>query len=160
MRIDITQNPYSIQLEAVVDNIKHKRFQVLRQKDDHIGERIEKMTKVRGWKKIDEELSVIPEPHWKHHVVLVPLSKSAVLYKDICDKMKNIPNLHIVSIEEIRNPFLEETYEGMKKIIKKQCPNVNPNEQELFHGTKNEGIDGIAEDGFDDRYFAVGMYGK
>lgn len=64
------------------------------------------------------------------------------------------------SIEEIRNPSLEETYLGMKKLIKKQCPNQNPNEQELFYGTKGDGIDGIVEDGFDDRYFNGGLYGK
>ncbi len=103
---------------------------------------------------------MIPEPHWKYHAVLVPLPKTAVLYTEVESKMSVIPNLRIVSIEEIRNPFLEETYEGMKKLIKKQCAHGNPNEMELFHGTKAEGVEGIIEDGFDDRYFAVGMYGK
>jgi hypothetical protein len=48
----------------------------------------------------------------------------------------------------------------MKKLIKKQCTGADPKEQELFHGTKGDGIDGITEDGFDDRYFNTsGMYG-
>jgi hypothetical protein len=52
----------------------------------------------------------------------------------------------------------------MKQIIAKQCPGQNPNEQELFHGTGGEGIDGILNDGFDDRYwgtnFGMGKFGK
>jgi hypothetical protein len=160
MRIDITKKPYSIELETIVDNIKNKRFQILRPRDSKMDKRIEKMVNIRKWNKINEELSVIPEPHWKYHAVLVPLPKTAVLYTEVESKMTVIPNLRIVSIEEIRNPFLEETYEGMKKLIKKQCAHGNPNEMELFHGTKAEGVEGIIEDGFDDRYFSVGMYGK
>jgi len=160
MRIDIAKKPYSIELETIIDNIKNKRFQILRPRDARMNERIDKMINIRKWEKLDQELSVIPEPHWKYHAVLVPLSSTAVLYQEIKNKMSVIPNLKIQSIEEIRNPFLEETYEGMKKIIKKQCKGANPNELSLFHGTKADGIDGIVEDGFDDRYFAIGMYGK
>ena len=160
MRSDIAKKPYSIELETIIDNIKNKRFQILRPRDVHMNERIDKMINVRKWQTFDQELSVIPEPHWKYHAVLVPLSSTAALYQEIKNKMSVIPNLKIQSIEEIRNPFLEETYEGMKKIIKKQCTGSNPNELSLFHGTKAEGIDGITEDGFEDRYFAVGMYGK
>jgi len=160
MRIDITESPYSIELETIIENIQNKRFQVLRPRDVRMEDRIEKMINVRGWKKIDAELSVIPKPHRKYHAVLVPLPRSAALYKEVTNKMSAIPNIKIQSIEEIRNPYLEETYEGMKHIIKKQCPNANPNEKFLFHGTHDDGIAGIVEDGFDDRYYAKGMYGK
>ncbi|UJR07046.1 hypothetical protein I4U23_011334 [Adineta vaga] len=160
MRIDIAKKPYSIELETIIENIKNKRFQLLRHNDYHMKQRIDKMINVRKWQKIDEELSVILEPHWKYHVVLVPLSHTAVLYNEIKHKMSSIQGLNILSIEEIRNPSLEETYEGMKKMIKKECLNLNPNEQKLFHGTKAEGIYGIAENGFDDRYYTVGMYGR
>jgi hypothetical protein len=160
MRIDVTQKPYSIELETIIDNIKNKLFRILRPVDAYLTERIDKMNK-RGWKETGERLSVIPSTHWKQNVILVPLLRSAVLYTEVSKKMDNIPGVNIVSIEEIRNPFLEETYEGMKKLIKKQCTGANPNEQELFHGTNGEAIDGITEDGFDDRYFnANGMYGK
>ena len=162
MRIDVTQKPYSIELETIVDNIKKKQFRVLRPDDAQLKIRKTKMIDSRGWKEIGQPLHVIPEPHWKHHVVLVPLTRSAVLYTEVSTKMTNgITGAQILSIEEIRNPFLEETYEGMKKLIAKQCPGNNPNEQELFHGTKDKGIDGITEDGFDDRFFnAGGMYGQ
>jgi HrpA-like RNA helicase len=160
MRIDVTQKPYSIELETIVDNIKNKLFQILRPIDKHLQDRIKKMN-LRGWKETGEKLSIIPEPHWKHNVILVPLPKSAVLYIDVSNKMSSISGIRIISIEQIRNPFLEETYEGMKKLIKKQCTGANPNEQELFHGTKGDGINGIIEDGFDDRFFnSAGMYGK
>jgi hypothetical protein len=160
MRIDITQRPYSIELETIVDNIKNKFFQILRPMDKYVEERVNKMT-MRGWKQTNH-ISVLPEPHLKYYVVLVPLPRTAVLYTDVSNKMKSsISGVQIVSIEEIRNPFLEETYEGMKKLIKKQCTGANPNEQELFHGTKGEGINGIKEDGFDDRYFNTGgLYGR
>ncbi|CAF4443045.1 unnamed protein product, partial [Rotaria magnacalcarata] len=41
----------------------------------------------------------------------------------------------------------------MKKLIAQQCPGFNPNEQELFHGTSDDGIKGILEYGFDGRFF-------
>ena len=76
--------------------------------------------------------------------------------------MKSINNgLRIVSIEQVKNPHLEEMYEGMKKLIAKQCVGHKPNERELFHGTSGDGINGIAEDGFDDRFFnPSGAWGK
>jgi hypothetical protein len=161
MRIDITQKPYSIELEAIVDNIKNKRFQILRPDDVFLNERIDKMENIRGWTRMEQVLSVLPEPHFKYNAILVPLPRSAVLYKNVSQKMQNIGGVQILSIEEIRNPSLEETYEGMKKLIKKQCTGANPTEQELFHGTSGEGIDGIKENGFDDRYFNTsGLYGK
>ena len=160
MRIDIAREPHHIELEKIVENIKSKRFQVLRQIDANLTTRIDKMIKTRGWTKIDPDLSVVPLPHFKRNFVLVPLPHTSILYKDIHKKMQAIGAITIVSIEEIRNPSLEETYLGMKKLIKKQCPDQNPNEQELFHGTKGPGVIGIVEDGFDDRYFEGGLYGK
>ncbi|CAF1184384.1 unnamed protein product [Rotaria sordida] len=107
----------------------------------------------RGWTQDGLIISVIPDPHYKYYAILVPLPSSATLYTDVSTKMKSIPSVQIVSIEEIQNPYLEETYEGMKKLITKQCPNQNPNERELFYGTKNVESQGITEDGYDDRYF-------
>ncbi|CAF1156498.1 unnamed protein product [Rotaria sp. Silwood1] len=159
MRIDIQRKPYEIELEKIVNNIKNKRFKVLRPLDHYVRIRIDKMER-RGWTQDGPVISVIPDPHYKYYAILVPLPSSATLYTDVSTKMRNIPSVQIVSIEEIRNPYLEETYEGMKKLIAKQCPNQNPNEQELFHGTKSAGIIGITEDGYDDRYFnAGGLYG-
>jgi hypothetical protein len=69
-----------------------------------------------------------------------------------------------LSIEQIRNPLLEEAYLSMKQLIAKQCIGQNPNERELFHGTKGEAIDGILNDGFDDRFwgtnYSKGNWGK
>ena len=159
MRIDITQRPYSIDLETIIDNIQNKRFQVLRPRDSRLDERIDKMINIRGWKKINQELSVIPQPHRQYHSVLVPLPKGT-LYNEIKTKMNVITNIKILSIEEIRNPHLEEMYEDMKNLIKKECPGGNPKEHLLFHGTSGDGIEGIAENGFDDRYYMGGHYGK
>jgi hypothetical protein len=69
-------------------------------------------------------------------------------------------SVKVLSIEQIKNPYLEDAYEAMKKIIAKQCQGSNPNERTLFHGTHGPGINGITEDGFDDRFFnASGAWG-
>ena len=161
MRIDITQRPYSIELETIVENIKNKRFLTLRPIDNNLNRRIEKM-KHRGWTQMEGGLSVMPEPHKGFHAILVPLPRSSDLHAAICQKMQNIAGAQVKSIEEIRNPFLEEIYEGMKKIIKRQCPKTTSCEHPgLFHGTTGDGIDGIIDVGYDDRFFNTdGLYGK
>jgi hypothetical protein len=69
-------------------------------------------------------------------------------------------SVQVISIEQVKNPYLEDSYEAMKKIISKQCSGFNPNERTLFHGTKETGINGITEDGFDDRFYnASGAWG-
>jgi hypothetical protein len=161
MRVDIQQRPYSIELESIIDNIKNKRFRVLRSEDHTIQERIDRMTRIREWTQFGETFPYLPSPDSKYRSVLVPLLPSSVLYRDISEKMKNISNnIHIKSIEQIRNPLLEDAYEAIKEIIAHECPGSNPNEQELFHGTSEDAIQGIIDNGFDDRYFADGMYGK
>ena len=161
MRIDIQRSPYSIRLETIVTNIKEKKFQVLRPIDHFVEERIKKMN-MRGWTQTGPVIMVVPEPHQKYHAILVPLPSSAVLYKEISQKMKSISgSVTIVSIEQVKNPGLEDTYLGMKKVIARQCPQDNPNEQELFHGTKHDCCDAITQDGFDDRFFSSGgLYGE
>ncbi|CAF4735422.1 unnamed protein product, partial [Rotaria sp. Silwood2] len=88
----------------------------------------------------------------------------STLYKALSQEMKKIGNsVQIISIEEIKNPLLEDTYEAMKKMIAKQCKSrgYDQNEHKLFHGTHGPGIAGIVEDGFDDRFFnPTGAWGK
>ncbi|CAF4108149.1 unnamed protein product, partial [Rotaria sordida] len=154
MRVDIQRKPYFIELEMIVDHIKNKCFQVLRPVDWVVKERIDQMINIRSWVQIGEALSVIPDPHPYNHVLLVPLPSSANLYQHLISLMGIISNaLQIISIEEIKNPSLEDTYEAMKIVIAKQCAAYNPNEQLLFHGTHGAGIEGITEYGFDDRYY-------
>jgi len=119
------------------------------------------MTNIRGWTQLGEPFSVIPEPPAKYYALLVPLPSSTDLYQILSQEMKKISNsLQIISIEQVKNPYLEEAYEAMKKIIAKQCSGFNPNEQKLFHGTNGTGINGITEDGFDDRFYnATGAWG-
>ncbi|CAF5077272.1 unnamed protein product, partial [Rotaria magnacalcarata] len=154
MRVDITHNPYAIELETIVDNIKNKRFQVLRPIDDFLQPRIDKM-KSRGWTQLGQPMHVIPNPPPKYQVVIVPLPESTELYRTLVQTMKTYINnqVQVLSIKQIKNPLLEESYLAMKQLIAKQCKGENPNERELFHGTKGEAIDGILKDGFDDRYW-------
>ncbi|CAF3369854.1 unnamed protein product, partial [Rotaria sp. Silwood2] len=155
MRIDITKPPYSIELESIVENIKSKRFRILRPNDSQVEERIKRMN-LRGWAQVGEPLNIILPPPPKHYAMLVPIPKTSTLYKALSQEMKKIGNsVQIVSIEEIKNPLLEDTYEAMKKMIAKQCKSrgYDPNEHKLFHGTRGPGIAGIVEDGFDDRFF-------
>ncbi|CAF1315484.1 unnamed protein product [Rotaria sordida] len=137
MRIDITRSPYLIELKTIVENIKSKHFQVLRPIDKLVTDRIQKMT-LRQWTQTGESMNYIPPPPLKHYAVLVPLSTSSTLYQALSQQMQQIgSSVRIVSIEAIKNPLLEDTYEAMKKTIAKQCKSqgYNPNEQKLFHGT-------------------------
>ncbi|CAF1615408.1 unnamed protein product, partial [Didymodactylos carnosus] len=161
MRVDIQQRPYLIELEAIVDNIKNKRFQILRPIDYRLEERVDKMVNIRHWTQLGQPFLVVPNPDPKYWSVLVRLPSSDKLYKDVEAQMKNIENnTTILSIEQIRNPLLEDQYEAMKRIIAKQCSSFDPNERELFHGTNGEAIDGIRDNGFDDRFSKTGNWGK
>lgn len=165
MRVDIEQSPYSITLETIVDNIKNKRFQVLRPIDNMVQPRIDKMIS-RGWTQLGQPMHVIPNPPPKYEVVIVPLPNITELYKTLVQQMKNFigNQAYVISIDQIKNPLLEQTYLAMKQLIAKQCKGHNPNERELFHGTSGEAIDGILHNGYDDRYwgsnFAKCKWGK
>jgi hypothetical protein len=156
MRVDIQQKPYSIEIEMIVDNIKKKRFHILRPLDHNCQHRLSKMIQ-RGWTQIGEPMHVIPDPPPKYHVVLISLPESTALYKSLVSQMQSSIShqLRVLSIEEIKNPLLQDTYLAMKQMIAKQCPGRNPNERELFHGTKGDAIDGILNDGYDDRYWGA-----
>ncbi|CAF0966160.1 unnamed protein product [Didymodactylos carnosus] len=77
MRVNITSGSHPIQLEQIVDNIRNKRFQVLRPIEGEqgvaspgaISERIDKM-KARGWTQLDEVLSFVPDPPTTYNAVL------------------------------------------------------------------------------------------
>jgi hypothetical protein len=165
MRVDIQSKPYSIELEITVDNIKNKRFHILRPIDNSVEFRKKKMQN-RGWTQLGQPMHVIPNPPPKYSVVLVPLPESTELYKSLVQQMRDYIGyqVQVLSIEQIKNPLLEDAYLSMKQIIAKQCLGQNPNERELFHGAKGEAIDGILNDGFDDRYWGTnypkGNWGK
>jgi hypothetical protein len=162
MKVDVTLSPYSIDLESIVDNILNKCFRILRPIDEEITkERINKMES-RGWKQTGQPIFVIPNPPSKYMFNVVALPESTSLYKALSKNMQQIASgIKIISIEQIRNPHLEETYELMKQLIAKECENENPNERELYHGTRDSGIDGILQYGYDDRFYnRDGAWGK
>ncbi|CAF0873800.1 unnamed protein product [Adineta ricciae] len=160
MRINVTQSPYSIDLESIVENVMERRFRVLRPIDRIVKDRIEKMVQ-RGWKQYGDPINVNPSPPPHCYSVLIPLPGTSPLYQSLENEMKKISLLvRIISIEEVKNPLLEDTYEAIKKMIAKECQGANPNEQKLFHGTKVNGMRGILENGFDDRFFSsAGAWG-
>ncbi|CAF4351845.1 unnamed protein product [Rotaria sp. Silwood2] len=153
MRVDITRLSDPIQLETIVDNIRNKKFQVLRPIDKTVTKRIEKM-KSRGWTQIGTPLSFIPDLPSTYNAVLMLYPPTTVLYQNLVTQMKKIPGGHVISIEQIRNSNIEALYENMKETIAKECPGKNPNERELFHGTHGDAMKGIINRGFDDRYFS------
>lgn len=156
MRVDIQQKPCSIELEAIVDNIKKKRFRILRSNDHTIKERIDKMVNDRQWTQFGESFPYLPSPDPQYCSVLVPLLSTSVLYIDLKAKIETIgAGIEIKAIEQIKNPLIEDAYEAMKSIIARQCLGSNPNERELFHGTSDKAIQGITDHGFDDRYFST-----
>ncbi|CAF5117970.1 unnamed protein product, partial [Rotaria sp. Silwood1] len=161
MRVDIQELPYSISLESIVKNIDEKKFRVLRPIDSVLEDRINKMTNIRKWTQVGKPFSVIPSPHSHVISVVVPLPSSSDLYQDLATKMQVIGSgIQIISIEQIRNPQLEGLYEFMKTNIAGQCPQSNPKERYLYHGTAPDAVQGITDFGFDDRYFSSdGLWG-
>ncbi|CAF4616534.1 unnamed protein product [Rotaria sp. Silwood1] len=159
-RVNLHDPPFSIDLEEIVQKIKSKQFRVLRPIDNIVQTRIDKML-ARGWQKTEEDLNYIPPPQNNFKFVLDPLPQNYQLYQQVENAMKQIPNVKILSIEQIRNPVVYETYHAMKKLITGQCPDGNPNECYLFHGTYTNNAESIMTMGFDDRYFSKnGLYGK
>ncbi|CAF4343023.1 unnamed protein product [Rotaria sp. Silwood2] len=159
-RVNLHDPPFSIDLEEIVRKIKMKQFRVLRPIDNIVQMRIDKML-ARGWQKTDEDLNYIPPPQNNFKFVLDPLPRNYQLYQQVENAMKQIPNVNILSIEQIRNPVVYETYHAMKKLITGQCHNGNPNECYLFHGAPTDEAEKIMTMGFDDRYFSKsGLYGK
>lgn len=161
MRIDVTQSPYSMDLESIVENVMQAQFRVLRPIDQFVKERIDKM-KQRGWTQQGEPINVNPSPPPRCFSVLVPVPSASPLYQSLANEMKKIgTNVRIFSIEEVKNPLLEDTYEANKKMIAKECPGSNPNERKLFHGTRSANTKSIIENGFDDRFFnKSGAWGR
>ncbi|CAF3958384.1 unnamed protein product [Rotaria sordida] len=168
MRVDITGNSHSIQLETIVEHIRKKEFQVLRAIDGENGpntsgtvaERIQRM-KSRGWNQVGNPLNFIPNPPSNYNAILIPYPSSTVLFKNVVAAMQTINGARVISIEQIKNPDIESLYENMKRTISKECPGNDPNERELYHGTSGEAIEGIINRGYDDRYFAkIGAWGS
>ncbi|CAF4115578.1 unnamed protein product, partial [Rotaria sordida] len=83
MRVDIQQRPYFIELETIVDNIKNKRFQILRPIDTNVEQRVDKMVNIRHWTQIGQPFLVVPNPDPKYWSVLVRLPSSDKLYKTV-----------------------------------------------------------------------------
>jgi hypothetical protein len=168
MRVDITGGTHPIQLETIVENIRKKQFQVLRPIDGENGpntsgtvaERIDKM-KARGWTQFGEPWYFIPNPPPTYNAIRVPYPPTTTLYQNIVTAIQKISGAQVLLIEQIKNPDIESFYENMKRIIARECPNDDPNERELFHGTSGDAIEGIINRGYDDRCFSPhGAWGK
>ena len=154
MRVDITQNPYSIDLESIVQHIKNKQFQLLRPRDTTLEKRIEKM-KSRGWKQTGPEVSVLPNPPTKYLVLLTPFPETNPLFVKLVEQLnEKVKGFQLVSIEEIKNSLIENSYLAMKNIIARECGVIDGNEKGLYHGTGADAIVSILNHGYDDRYYS------
>ncbi|CAF1234620.1 unnamed protein product, partial [Didymodactylos carnosus] len=158
-RINLEQ--LNCSLESIVENIHKKQFQLLKHDDYTITTRMQKMTE-RGWTKIGELNAFMPNPTAGYKYVLKQLPINSTLYKTIVQNIETkITNAKVTSVEEINNPNLSSAYAAMKKLIAEDCPGNNPNEQQLYHGTKLENAENILQRGFDDRHFSSGgLFGK
>jgi len=80
---------------------------------------------------------------------------SEPIYNTISKRIReSFPNSCICWIEENQNSFLLEAYENKKKTMSQT------NEVQWFHGTREENIKKIAQDGFDPSYNKTSAYGK
>ncbi|CAF1083299.1 unnamed protein product [Rotaria sp. Silwood1] len=115
----------------------------------------------RGWTKTGEDLNFIPNPPPRCEVIVVPVPQIADIYQSVVQELQNNVDIQVKvhSIVQIKNPSLEEAYLAIKQLIAKECAGGDPNERLLFHGTSGTSIDGILNDGFDDRYWNSGKWG-
>ncbi|UJR29681.1 hypothetical protein I4U23_017229 [Adineta vaga] len=168
MRIDITQSPYDITLEKIVNNIKKRSYCLLAEINDEpagklVGERAKKMI-TRGWTQLTQ--TFIPVPPCvvaPAKAELTALSKTDNIYRQIEQRMRTCyapDSVQVVSVEQIKNTALEAIYEEAKKFIQKDSAIANGNEMLLYHGTIGADIDQIADFGFDKKNYRQGNWGN
>ena len=77
------------------------------------------------------------------------------IYEEISKRVRDsFPNSCICWIEENQNSFLLGAYTNRKALM------TMPNEVQWFHGTREENISKIADEGFDPSYNKTSAYGK
>eukprot|EP01124_Arcella_intermedia_P034148 TRINITY_DN8412_c0_g1_i1.p1 TRINITY_DN8412_c0_g1~~TRINITY_DN8412_c0_g1_i1.p1 ORF type:complete len:1005 (-),score=261.30 TRINITY_DN8412_c0_g1_i1:118-2967(-) len=91
--------------------------------------------------------------------VLVPVVQNSVEYMKIANAFLSTLNATIVIIERIQNKFLYDDYQKTKEKLKKR--GIEPNEKELFHGTRETLPELIYNgiEGFDLRFANAGLWG-
>ena len=73
--------------------------------------------------------------------------------------MQKMKNAKIVEVLQLKNSNLDQCYDSVRQWIINEGQKTN--EKFLFHGSKEAGIFGIYDGGFDSRYFAKdGYYGR
>jgi hypothetical protein len=79
--------------------------------------------------------------------------------KNFPEFLQKMPNANIVEVHQLKNSGWDQCYDSVRQWIINEGEKTN--EKFLFHGSKEAGIIGIYEGGFDSRYFAKdGYYGR
>ncbi|CAF1258217.1 unnamed protein product, partial [Didymodactylos carnosus] len=113
-KIDLQVPPYSIDLDSTVADIRAHKLIVLRPEDDHMNERIKKMTD-RGYVLKERRFSYMPNPLENKNMVLTPVPPAANDYTMIKERFKEkLPQSIIELIEQVHNPNLQRLYEAQK----------------------------------------------
>lgn len=87
-----------------------------------------------------------------------PIFISNPLYDEIANKIKeSYPKSCILFIDEIINSELQTEYQAQKQAMEETGEQIR--EELLFHGTRADLIDIIAEEGFDPTKNIIGSYG-
>jgi hypothetical protein len=115
-------------------------------------------------KYIEESTKIQYPSTWEpqqNDIELKPLANNGAEWKQIEKRMREtLPSIQISKIERVQNRHLWEKYTSSKKLLEKKR---NPNELELFHGTRNTPplqIYGASDVGFDMRFSSLGMWGR
>lgn len=89
----------------------------------------------------------------------VPIFISNPIFDEISNKIKkSYPKSCILFIDEVKNPELEESYKLQKSQISDLF--VGTREELLFHGTRADLINKIANEGFDPSKNITSAYGQ
>ncbi|CAH1268981.1 PARP12 [Branchiostoma lanceolatum] len=84
-------------------------------------------------------------------VALTPSGQTAGEYQQVKTlfEQQGMPGTPIINIKRVQNPYLWSAYVRKKAQMKKQNGGTDPEERQLFHGTRPEVVDAICLQNFD-----------
>ncbi|XP_026789921.3 poly(ADP-ribose) polymerase family member 14-related sequence 1 isoform X1 [Pangasianodon hypophthalmus] len=119
---------------------------------------IRRVDKMRATENLPEEWSIMG-PNELHKVC--PLQTGSKEYNDVLGHFRKTCNHNVLKIERIQNPRMWKNYQTNKQYMEQMNGHQN-NEKMLFHGTREESINHINQNGFNRSYAGknAAAYGK
>jgi hypothetical protein len=151
------QEQERLNVDDVVANCLQKQ---LVQTKSGVADRLQKM-QTRGWTLV-KEVHYVPVNERVGYTVL-PISRYSAEFERFKGRLAAMPKNpgKLVDMYEIQSGEMDALYKGMKDFLQNKNKG-DPNEkEELFHGTKEDAVNAILRNGFDDKFWnAGGFFGR